>query len=339
MSMENRKSDHIQINLQKDVQSSRKTGLETYRFIHNSLPDIDLNEIDCACSFLGFKVELPVMISSMTGGAPEAKRINQILAATAEKYGMAMGLGSVRIALEDPDKLASFKVRKIAPSVPLFSNLGAVQLNYGYNSDDCMKAVDIVEANGLILHLNCLQEALQPEGNTNFSGLIKKIEKVCRVLPVPVIIKEIGWGISASIAKSLIDVGVSALDTAGAGGTSWSEVEKYRSADIVQSQTAAIFKDWGIPMVESLASIRKQHAGFPLIASGGIKTGLDVAKCLALGADLCGIAGGYLRVASNSLEDAFQYTEIIKHQLMVTMFAAGAKNISELQKLPITRND
>ncbi len=339
MSMEQRKSDHIQINLQKDVQSHRKTGLEDYSFIHNSLPEIDLKDISCRCNFLGFNVDLPVMISSMTGGTQDAKKINQILATTAEKYGMAMGLGSIRIALEDPDRLDSFKVRKIAPSIPLFSNLGAVQLNYGYTIDHCKKAVEIVEADGLILHLNSLQEALQPEGNTNFSGLIKKIEKVCRALPVPVIVKEIGWGLSVSTARKLIDAGVSALDTAGAGGTSWSEVEKYRVADDVRSQTAVIFNDWGIPLTESLISIRQLQPTFPLIASGGIKTGLDVAKCLALGADLCGIAGGFLKVASKSLEEAFTHTEIIKNQLLVTMFATGAGNITELRKIRIMKND
>lgn len=339
MSMEQRKNDHIQINLKKDVQSLRKTGLESYSFIHNSLPEIDLKNVDCSCSFLGFKVALPVMISSMTGGTPEAKKINQILAATAEKYGMAMGLGSIRIALEDPDKLDSFKVRNIAPSIPLFSNLGAVQLNYGYTIDHCRKAVEIAEANGLILHLNSLQEALQPEGNTNFSGLIKKIERVCSALPIPVIVKEIGWGISASTARVLIEAGVSALDTAGAGGTSWSEVEKYRAADVVRSQTAAVFNDWGIPLTESLISIKRIQPDFPLIASGGIKTGLDVAKCIALGADLCGIAGGFLKAASKSLEDTCLFTEIIKNQLLVTMFATGAGNITELQKIQINKND
>jgi isopentenyl-diphosphate delta-isomerase len=339
MSMEQRKNDHIQINVQKDVQSGRKTGLDSYQFVHNSLPEMNFEEVKCDCSFLGVNLKIPLIISSMTGGTSEARKINQILATTAEKYSLAMGLGSMRIALENPDKLESFLVRKEAPSILLFANLGAVQLNYGFTSEHCKRAVETVEANGLILHLNCLQEALQPEGDTNFSGLLGKIEKVCRSLTVPVIVKEIGWGLSATVAKKLINAGVAGLDTAGAGGTSWSEVEKFRAGNNVQSQTAAIFKDWGIPLVESLTSIRKENPKIPLIASGGIKTGMDIAKCLALGADLCGIAGGYIKTASSSLEDSFQFTEIIKRQLLVTMFASGVKNINELRKIPLVHSE
>ncbi len=339
MSMEQRKSDHIQINLQKDVQSGRKSGLDSYRFVHNSLPEMNFLDVKCDCSFLGFNLNLPVIISSMTGGTSDSKKINQILAATAEKFGLAMGLGSMRIALENPERLETFKIRKEAPHILLFANLGAVQLNYGYTIEHCRRAVEEVEANGLILHLNCLQEALQPEGNTNFSGLLGKIEKICRSLSVPVIVKEIGWGLSESVAKKLINAGVAGLDTAGAGGTSWSEVEKYRAVDNVQSQTAAIFKDWGIPLVESLTTIRNEFPKIPLIASGGIKTGLDIAKCMAMGADLCGIAGGYIKAAASSLEDTYQFTEIIKRQLMVTMFAAGVKNINELKNLPLIHDE
>ena len=339
MSMEERKNDHIQINLQKDVRSSRKTGLDALRFVHNALPEIAFQDVDCSSTFMGYKASLPVMISSMTGGTNDGGRINKILASTAEKYGLAMGLGSMRIALENPEKLETFKVRKYAPNILLFSNLGAVQLNYGFTVEHCQRAVDAVDANGLILHLNCLQEALQPEGNTDFSGLLGKIEKVCRKLSVPVIVKEIGWGLSASVAKKLIEVGVAGLDTAGAGGTSWSEVEKYRAVDNIQSQTAAIFKDWGIPLVDSLMAIRKQNDNIPLVASGGIKTGLDIAKCLALGANICGIAGGFLKAAAGSQEDAYEFTEILHRQLRVTMFATGARNIEELRKLPLIGQD
>ena len=338
MSMSQRKSDHIQINLQKDVLSGVRTGLERYHFIHQALPDMDLKDVDTTTEFLGKTLKIPLLISSMTGGTPDAQKINETLARTAERFGLATGLGSIRIGLENPDLFPTFQVRKYAPSIPLYSNLGAVQLNYGYGIEECRKAVDVVGADGLILHLNCLQEALQPEGNTNFSGLLKKIEKICHQLPVPVIVKEIGWGISGRTARQLISAGVSALDTAGAGGTSWSEVEKYRAGDSVQFETAVAFKDWGIPLVESLVDIRESKKTIALVASGGIRNGVDMAKCLVLGADLCGIAGMFLKAAANSQEEAFNFTETVIRQLRVTMFAAGASDIRSLKKLELRAN-
>jgi isopentenyl-diphosphate delta-isomerase len=330
MSISQRKNDHIEINLQKDVNSGITTGLERFHFVHQALPEIDIKEIDTGVDFLGKKLSIPLMISSMTGGTDTAAIVNEILARTAAKFGMAMGLGSIRIALENHEHLNSFQVRKFAPDILLLSNLGAVQLNYGYTLEHCKLAIDLVEADGLILHLNCLQEALQQDGNTNFSGLLKKIESVCHGLTQPVIIKEIGWGISSHVAAQLIDAGVAAIDVAGAGGTSWSEVEKYRAGNIILSETAAVFKGWGIPLVKSLQAVRKVDQKIPIIASGGIKTGVDIAKCISLGGNLCGIAGQFLKAAASSIEDTFILTETLKKQLEITMFASGAKSCGDL---------
>jgi isopentenyl-diphosphate delta-isomerase len=338
MSISQRKNDHIEINLQKDVNSRLTTGLERFHFVHQSLPEIDITDIDTSVEFLGKKLSIPLIISSMTGGTETAAIVNEILARTAAKFGVAMGLGSIRIALENRELLSSFQVRKFAPDILLFSNLGAVQLNYGYTLEHCNRAIDLVEADGLILHLNCLQEALQQEGNTNFSGLLKKIETVCHGLSHPVVVKEIGWGISSQVARQLINAGVAAIDLAGAGGTSWSEVEKYRAGDNILSETAAVFKDWGIPLVKSLQEVRKLDKKIPIIASGGIKTGLDIAKCVALGANLCGIAGRFLRAATNSIEDAFTLTETLKRQLEISMFASGVRTCDDLKKIKLTED-
>jgi len=226
---QNRKSDHIRINLEKDVHSGLTNGFEKYFFIHNALPELDLQKIDTRTLFLGKTLTMPLLISSMTGGVTESEKINQNLALAAQETGIAMGLGSMRAAIEDESIVHSFKVRNFGPDILLFANLGAVQLNYGYGVKECRKAVELAEADGLILHLNPLQEALQPEGQTNFAGLLNKIEQVCGQLPVPVIVKEVGWGISEAVTRQLKNAGVAAIDVAGAGGTSWSQVEMYRS--------------------------------------------------------------------------------------------------------------
>ena len=216
-----RKAEHIRINLEEDVSSDLTTGLERYRFIHQALPEINLEDIQTGQMIFGRLVKQPLLISSMTGGTPQAAGINRILAQEAQAAGIAMGLGSMRTALENPDVLPTFDVRKYAPDILLLANLGAVQLNYGYDVEQCQRAVDLVGADALILHLNPLQEALQPEGDTRFAGLLEKIEQVCRRLTVPVVVKEVGWGISGEAAASLALAGVAAIDVAGAGGTSW----------------------------------------------------------------------------------------------------------------------
>lgn len=329
--IQTRKADHLAINLKKDVESGVRNGLENYHFVHNALPEIDLAEVDCRIDLFNRNLALPLLISSMTGGTPQAARYNQLLAQAAQTYRIGMGVGSQRVGLEHPNLMESFKVRKYAPDILLFANLGAVQLNYTYTIEHCKAAVDALEADGLILHLNALQEALMENGNTNFKGLLKKIEVVCHELPVPVIIKEVGWGISAEVAGRLLEAGVSAIDVAGAGGTSWSEVEKNRVRDDGTWEIAGAFRDWGIPTANSLVEVRAAFPDSIVFASGGIRNGAEAAKCLALGANLVGMARPFLRSVAKSGQAVNRLIEIITRQIRISMFAAGAKNLQELR--------
>ncbi|MEN8098246.1 MAG: type 2 isopentenyl-diphosphate Delta-isomerase [Chloroflexota bacterium] len=294
-----RKNDHIQINLEENVQfPSLRTGFESIRLVHQALPEIDYQTIDTSLVFLGKKLSAPLLISSMTGGTKEAQIINRNLAAAAQESGIALALGSQRIALAEPATAATFQVRDRAPDVLLFANLGAVQLNYGMSPSDCQRAVDMVDADALILHLNPLQEAVQPEGDTNWDSLAGKIEEVCRVVQVPVVVKEVGWGMSVETIQKLENAGVSVVDVAGAGGTSWSQVEAKRAQNNQQRNVAEAFADWGITTRESIENTRRAAPELPIIASGGIRTGVDIAKAIALGANLAGIAGPFLRAAT-----------------------------------------
>ncbi len=332
-----RKAEHIRINLEEDVRSGLTTGLEKYRFIHQALPEVDLAAIDTRLSLFGRLLQAPVLISSMTGGTAEAARINRNLARAAQVHRVALGVGSQRAALEHPELAATFQVRREAPDILLFANLGAVQLNYGYTVEHCRRAVAMIEADALILHLNPLQEALQPEGDTRFSGLVAKIEAVCRALEVPVVVKEVGWGISEQAARMLADAGVAAIDVAGAGGTSWSQVEMHRAATAMQRQLAAAFVDWGIPTAESVLAVRRAAPHLPVFASGGLRTGIDIAKSIALGATLGGMAGRLLAAAAESAEAAAEALRLIIQELRVAMFAAGAADLEALRHTPLQR--
>jgi isopentenyl-diphosphate Delta-isomerase len=328
--IDQRKADHIKINLEQDVRSALTTGLENYRFTHEALPELDLNRLDTTLSLFGKKLAAPILISSMTGGTAEAETINLRLAEAAQETGIVMGVGSQRAAIEHPEQAKTFQVRRVAPDILLFANLGAVQLNYGYTIDQCHRAVDMIQADALILHLNPLQEAVQDAGDVNFAGLAKKIEEVCKQIEVPVIAKEVGWGISEKTAKLLADCGVSAIDVAGAGGTSWSQVEMHRAPDEFTRQLAATFVGWGIPTSDSILNVRKAVPDMTVFASGGIKDGLDIAKCIALGATLGGMAGQFLKAAAVSTEKAIEIIKLTKRQIEVTMFAAGVEKLEGL---------
>ena len=331
-----RKADHIRISLEEDVSFEMLTaGFERYRFVHCALPEISLEDVDTTVHFLGRRLQAPLLISSMTGGTPQGREINRRLARAAQGAGIGMGLGSLRAALEDPALAETYRVRDIAPDILLLANLGAVQLNYGYTVDHCQRAVEMVEADGLILHLNPLQEALQPEGQTDFSGLLRKIEAVCRTLEVPVIVKEVGWGLSADVARRLADAGVAALDVAGAGGTSWSQVEMYRAQNGHQRAVAAAFRDWGIPTAEAVQEVRRAVPHLPIIASGGIRDGIQVAKAIALGASVCGIARPFLVAAAESEQTVAEVAAVLISQLRVAMFAVGAADLSALARAPL----
>ena len=330
--IDQRKSDHIKINLEQDVRSAFTSGLEKYHFVHEALPELDLKRVEPSLSLFGKTLAAPILISSMTGGTEEAGEINQRLAEAAQEVGVAMGVGSQRAALEHPEQIPTFAItRKVAPDILLFANLGAVQLNYGYGVDECRRVVDMIGADALYLHLNPLQEAVQDAGDTNFADLAKKIEEVCTKLAVPVIAKEVGWGISERTAKLLAECGVSAIDVAGAGGTSWSQVEMHRAPDEFTRQLAATFVGWGIPTADSILNVKRAVPDMPIFASGGLKDGLDIAKCIALGASLGGMAGNFLRAAAVSTEKAVEMMRLTKRQIEVTMFAAGVETLEGLK--------
>ncbi len=332
-----RKSNHIRINLEEDVHSGITNGLEAYRFTHQALPELNLEDVDLSVEIFGKRLQAPILISSMTGGTQEAAVINRTLAAAAQQAGVAMGVGSQRAALEHPEMASTYQIRSVAPDALLFANLGAVQLNYGYGLDHCQRAVDMIAADALILHLNPLQEAVQPNGDTRFSGLLNKIEAICHSLPVPVIAKEVGWGFSEQAARQLAAAGVAAIDVAGAGGTSWSQVEMHRAENESQKRLAAAFVNWGIPTAESIRQVRRGAPGLPIFASGGLRNGVDIAKSIALGATLGGMAGPFLKAAVQSLEITLQTIAELRREIQVCMFVAGAGTIEKLQQTPLVQ--
>ncbi len=332
-STESRKLDHIRINLESDVQFPRlTTGLERYRFTHEALPELNLADIDAATTCFGKTLAAPILISSMTGGTETAQRINRNLARGAQAHGIAMGLGSQRAAIEDCALASSYAIRDIAPDILLFANVGAVQLNYGYGAEQCQQAVDMVGADALILHFNVLQEAVQPEGDVDFSGLLRKAETICAKVKVPVIAKEVGWGFSESAVRALAGAGFSAIDVAGAGGTSWSEVEYHRAPTEFHARVARSFADWGIPTAEAIQHARRAAPDLPIIASGGLRDGIDIAKCLALGADCAGLASPFLRAASDSYQAVDALIQELMAQLRIAMLCTASEDIAALKR-------
>jgi isopentenyl-diphosphate delta-isomerase len=337
--IEDRKADHIRINLERDVQFPRlTTGLERYRFLHNALPELNIKEINTSLPLFGKVLRTPILISSMTGGAELAYRINRALAEAAQQHGVAMGLGSQRAALKNPELTYTYQVRDIAPDILLFGNVGAVQLNYGYGVDECRRLVDMIQADALILHFNVLQEAVQPEGDTNFAGLLGRVEKLCRDLGTPVIAKEVGWGFSEQNCRDLHSAGVAAIDVAGAGGTSWSEVEYHRAPTAFHARVARAFADWGIPTADAITYAKRGAPDLPIIASGGLRDGIDIAKCIALGASLGGLAGPFLKAADQSAEAASDLIEELSTQIRIAMLCSGASNIAALQTTPLIKD-
>lgn len=337
---ESRKVDHVKINLEQDVQfPNLTTGLEKFRFLHQAVPELNLDDIDSTVELFGKTLASPLLISSMTGGAELAYKLNRNLAQAAQKYNIAMGVGSQRAALEDETLAYTFKIRDFAPDILLFANVGAVQLNYEYDASHMQRAVDMLEADALILHFNVLQEAVQPEGDTKFAGLLNKIETVCKTINVPVIAKEVGWGFSPSDISNLVNAGVAAIDVAGSGGTSWSEVEYHRAPTAFHARVARAFADWGIPTAEAIQYAYDTSPNTPIIASGGLRDGIDVVKCIALGALIGGMAGPFLKTANESQESVEQFIEETNAQIRIAMLAVGAKNIDDLQNTTLIKLD
>ena len=327
-----RKAEHIRLALDERMQLGA-SAFDGYRFEHQALPEIDFDEIDVTVEFLGRRLAAPVLISCMTGGTETAGRINRNLAAGAERTGVAVGVGSQRKALEDPEKADTFRVREVAPSVPLLANLGAVQLNYGMGVAECRGAVEMIGADALALHLNPLQEAIQPEGQCNFSGLLPKIGEVVRGVGVPVAVKEIGCGISEATARAVAGVGVRIVDTAGVGGTSWARIEAQRAGD---AEIGEIFAGWGLPTPESIRQVRRVE-GLTVIASGGVRNGVDAAKAIALGADLVGMAYPFLAPATESPERVAEKVRRTVRELKICMFCLGVKTLAELRGVKLLK--
>lgn len=328
-----RKTEHIKLCLTDAVEGVNKTtGLEGIEFIHNALPEINFKNIDITTSFLNKQIKAPFLVSSMTGGTDLAEKININLAVASEQKGWAIGLGSTRALLESDAYEESFLIRRYAKTVPLIANLGAVQFNYGYGVEESKRIVERTEADSLVLHLNSLQEVVQDEGDVNFDNLLPKIEAVCKQLPVPVGVKEVGFGIDGTVAKKLYDVGIAYIDVAGAGGTSWSQVEKLRSNDPLRKAAAEAFNSWGIPTKDCIVSVRNELPEVPIVASGGMKTGLDAAKAITIGADLVGYARTLLQAATESIEAVIEKMEQIELELKMTMFGIGAIDIKALKE-------
>ncbi len=327
-----RKKEQLDISLHEDVSSQGvTTGFERYYFLHQALPEIRLEDIDLSTTLLGKELRAPLLISPMVGGIPAASRLNRNLAAAAQKLGLAMGLGSQRPLKDSRELLGTYEIRDAAPDILLFANLGAVQLNYGWGASECLDIVRAIGADALTLHLNPLQEAIQPEGNTDFSGLLEKISRLCRELPVPVVVKEVGCGISEETAARLARAGAAAIDIAGAGGTCWSEIERRRTSGRLADRTAAQFSSWGIPTADSLQMARKAAPELPIIASGGIRSGLDAAKAIALGADAAALATPLLRAADISSEEVEMVLREILEVLRIAMFCTGTPDIQRLK--------
>jgi isopentenyl-diphosphate delta-isomerase len=333
LELRDRKAEHIRLALDPRMQLG-KSAFDDYHFGHEALPEIDMAEIDLAVDFLGRRLAAPLLISCMTGGTETAGRINRNLAAGAEQTGVAIGVGSQRKALEDPAQAETFKVRGVAPTAPLLANLGAVQLNYGMGVRECRQAVDMIGADALVLHLNPLQEALQPEGQTDFSNLLPKIGEVVRALGAPVVVKEIGCGISGATARALAAQGVRIVDTAGVGGTSWARIEAERSGEL---ELGELFAGWGLPTPLSIQEARGAEGITTVIASGGLRNGLDAAKAIALGADLVGMAWPFLAPATESPERVAEKVRRIVQELKICMFCLGVKTVAELRNVPLRK--
>lgn len=331
-----RKKEGIVIPLTRNVQAKESsTYLEYVKLIHNALPEIDYEAVETTQNFLNHNFKAPIIIDSMTGGTPEATKINSRLSLVAEKFGLGMGLGSQRAGLLSSELAETYSIaRSNAPSAFLVANIGGAQLSKGLKVQDINNMIEMIQADALVVHLNPLQELIQPEGEPKYKGVLSKIKEICANFDIPIIVKEVGAGISMDVAEKLESAGVSAINVAGSGGTSWAGVEKLRAESAHDSNKinlGELFWDWGIPTAVSLIEVRNS-VKIPVIASGGIRNGLEIAKCMALGANMCGMAFPFLRHASKSFESLCEFANKTLIELKSTMFLVGSKNISELGK-------
>lgn len=330
-----RKLEGLKIPLSEEVEAkTTSTYLEYVQLIHNALPELDFDDIDTSTTFLNHKFSAPLIIDSMTGGTPEASKINERLAETAEELGLGMGLGSQRAGLKSKELAETYSIaREHAPNAFLIANIGGAQLAKGLSIDEAKQIIDMINANALVVHLNPLQELVQPEGEPKFKGVFDKIVELVKSLKVPVIVKEVGAGISKEVATKLELAGVSAINVAGSGGTSWAGVEKLRAESVgseLKAHLGEMFWDWGIPTAASLIEVRKA-VKLPLVASGGLRNGLEVAKCLNIGADMCAMALPFLKQAAVSKEAVMEFANVLLNELKSTMYLVGAGNVKTLK--------
>jgi isopentenyl-diphosphate Delta-isomerase len=335
-----RKNEHLDIVLGGRAGSQAKTGFDDVAFEHVALPELDLDHIDLATQFLGKRINAPLLVSSMTGGPARAASINENLARACQSLGLALAVGSQRVAIENGDRGGlGADLRRHAPDIPLLANFGAAQLNLGFGLDEARHAVEMIGADALIIHLNPLQEAVQPEGNRNWAGLLGRIEYLAKSLSVPLVIKEVGAGISGRLARQLVEAGVAVIDVAGAGGTSWAAVEAERSKNPQQAAIARAFTDWGIPTAHSIVAVRAACPQTTIIGSGGIRNGLDAAKAIRLGADVVGQAAGILQAATVSAEAVIEHLSITVSQLRIACFCTGSANLAALRSATLQAGD
>ncbi|MCS7082382.1 MAG: type 2 isopentenyl-diphosphate Delta-isomerase [Bacteroidetes bacterium] len=330
-----RKADHVQLCLSGPVAYTKTTGLEQVELLHCALPELDFEEVCTEVQFLGRSISMPVLVSAMTGGFSDGGTINEQLAEFCEAKRLPLGVGSQRVALEDPAQWETFRVvRRRAPSIPLIGNIGAAEVAQGLLEHQARRLVEEIGADALAVHLNPLQELLQPEGCPRFRGVLRGLERLVHALPVPVIVKETGAGLSGAVARRLVEVGVRILDVSGAGGTSWAAVELLRRN--APEEPGWVFREWGIPTALALQEVLKVvDANVTVIASGGITNGLEVAKCLALGAHLVGIARPFLlALARGGRGELERYAEQLLWQLRAAMFLTGSPDVEAMRRAP-----